>query len=184
MAVVVLVAAGSFAGSMLLLVAYERTKRSWLGWAESLAFLVLYVSLGVLVVGLHRDFVDGAPALIWTSTIVGAAGAAVALGAETATLFFGVPFTRVATLVTVAFGAILLWMAGFSVAGLVGETLPTGLGWLGVSMVALAIFLMGLMARDPALLRGERAPAPGELAAGAIPFLAIVAWLVWLGLVL
>lgn len=63
----------------------------------------------------------------------------VTVGAETAILFFGVPFARMASLVTVAFGGILLWMAGLSVAGLVGGALPAGLGWLGVAMVALAI---------------------------------------------
>lgn len=184
MAVVAFVAAGSFASSMLLLVAYDRTQRSWLGWVESFAFLVLYVSLGVLVVGVHGDLVDGAPILVWISTIVGAAGAVVAVGAETATMFFRVPFTRVAALVTVAFGGILLWMAGLSAAGLIGDTLPPGLGWLGVAMVVTAIVVIGLMSRDLAVLRGERAPGPGELAGGAIPFLAVIVWLAWLGSVI
>lgn len=184
MAVVAWIAAGSFAGSMLLLVAYERTKRSWLGWAESLAFLLLYISLGVLIVGVHDDFVEAAPAVVWAATIVGVVGAAVALSAETATLFLDVPFRRVAIPVTAAFGGILLWMGGISVAGLIGETLPTGLGWLGVGMVALTVVLMGVMSRDPALLRSERVPTPGELAVAAVPFLAILSWLVWLGAVL
>ncbi|NIV29471.1 MAG: hypothetical protein GWN58_08160, partial [Anaerolineae bacterium] len=118
------------------------------------------------------------------STIVGAAAAAVAVGAEATVLFLGVPFGRVAILVTVAFGGILLWMAGFSVAGLIGGILPAGLGWLGVATVAVAIVLMGSMARDPAVMRGDRIPNRGEMTVGAIPFLAIFAWLVWLGLAL
>jgi hypothetical protein len=183
-AVVAWIAAGSFVGSMLLLVAYFRTERTWLGWAESLAFLLLYISLGVLIVGVHGEFVESVPAVVWAATIVGVVGAAVALSAETATLFLDVPFGRVAIPVTAAFGGILLWMGGISVAGLIGETLPTGLGWLGVGMVALTVVLIGVMSRDPALLRSERVPTPGELAMAAVPFLAIACWLVWFGAVL
>lgn len=47
----------------------------------------------------------------------------VTVGVETAILFFGVPCTRLASLVTTAFAEVLLWIAGPSVATLVGGPL-------------------------------------------------------------
>ncbi|MFO7548709.1 MAG: hypothetical protein R6X29_07580 [Acidimicrobiia bacterium] len=181
MEIVAFVAAGSFVSSMVLLGAYQRSQRTWLGRAESYAFLVLYVSLAVLVVGLHGDFVAAAPLLVWTSTVIGAVGAVTCIAAESAALFYGVPFTRVAMIVTAAFGGVLLWMGGLSVAGLVSGALPSGLGWLGVGMVVVSALVIGVMARDRSLIRAERAPTPPEMAVGVVPFLGVAVWLVWLG---
>jgi hypothetical protein len=167
---------------MVLLGAYQRAQRTWLGVAESYAFLVLYVSLAVLVVGLHRHFVDAAPVLVWAASAIGAASAFTCVAASLATLFFGVAFTRVAIVVTVAFAGVLVWMAGLSAASLVTETLPSALGWLGVGSVIVAAIVIGLMTRDPSLLRAERAPTPSEMAVAILPFLGVAAWLVWLGL--
>jgi hypothetical protein len=97
-------------------------------------------------------------------------------------LFFGVAFTRVAIVVTVAFAGVLVWMAGLSAASLVTGTLPSALGWLGVGSVIVAAIVLGLMTRDPSLLRAERAPTPSEMAVAILPFLGVAAWLVWLGL--
>lgn len=158
MAAAAFVAAGAFLASMALLTAYERTKSVWLGWAESYAFLILYLALGALVLGLHGDFVDAAPVLVWASTTVGALGVLGCLAGQTATLFCGVPFPRVAVLITVAFAGILLWMGGISGAVLAEGVLPAGLGWLGVGVVAVAVLIIAVMLRDPALVRGIAFP--------------------------
>ena len=184
MAAAAFIAAGAFIGSMALLGAYERTKREWLGWAESYAFLILYLALGALVLGLHADFADAAPVLVWASTIVGVLGVLGCLAGESATLFCGVPFPRVAVPVTVAFGGILLWMGGISGATLADGVLPAGLGWLGVGVVAVAVLIIAVMLRDPALVRGDRMPTAAEMVVAAVPFVAIAAWLAWLGAVL
>lgn len=181
MAAVAFTAAGAFVASMALLSAYERTKSRWLGWAESLAFLAMYLAFGVLVLGLHGDLVDAAPAVIWTATVIGTAGVATCLAGQLATLVFGVPFQRVAIPVTIGFMGILLWIGGASVAAVVGDPLPSGLGWLGVATIGVSALVIALMLRDPALARSQRMPTNFEMLVAAIPFAALVAWLVGLG---
>lgn len=180
MAIVAFVAGGSFVSSMVTLGVFERTRKPWLGWAESYSFLLLYVSLGILVLGIHGDVVEAAPALVWVSTVLGLTGALTCVVAQLATLSFGVPFARVAVATTIGFGAILLWLGGVSAAGLIGEVLPVGLGWLGIAVVLAAGAVIGLMSRDRALIRGERAPTTAQMTAWAIPFVGIAIWLGWL----
>lgn len=180
MGVVALVAGGSFVSSMVTLGIFERTKKAWLGWAESYSFLVLYVSLTILVVGVHGDIVDSTPVLVWIATAIGLIGTLTCLSAQTATLFFGVPFTRVAVLTTIGFSGILLWLGGVSAAGVIGGSLPDGLGWLGIGVVLVSGSVIGLMSRDRALIRAERTPTTAEMTAGSVPFVGVVVWLVWL----
>jgi hypothetical protein len=53
-----------------------------------------------------------------------------------------------------------------------------------VGVVAVAVLIIAVMLRDPALVRGDRMPTAAEMVVAAVPFVAIAAWLAWLGAVL
>ena len=69
-----------------------------------------------------------------------------------------------------------VWITASSVAGLFTHRLPKGLGWFGIVAGLLTLcFVIGYLAGIGWL---------GELGIGALSFLAMPAWMIWLGIVL
>ena len=69
-----------------------------------------------------------------------------------------------------------VWIAASSVAGLLANRLPKGLGWFGIVTGLLTLcFVIGYVTSIRWL---------GELGIGALSFLAMPAWMIWLGVVL
>jgi hypothetical protein len=68
------------------------------------------------------------------------------------------------------------WILVSSVAGLRSGVLPRGIGWFGVLTAVLCLcFVAGYVSKVPWL---------GETGLGAAAFVALPAWLIWLGAVL
>lgn len=177
---VAFVTAVAFIGAMAFLAIFMTTERRVFDALANWCFLVQYAGLGALIVALHRDYVDAAP-LVWVFTLVGMAGVIVSLVGQLSTMFFGVSFERIAVRQTAAFGGVLVWIAGIGVVVLLEGGLPDGLAWTGLGATVVAILLIGLMSRDPALMRGARKPTATEMAFAMLPILAIPVWLIWLG---
>lgn len=113
--------------------------------------------------------------------MAGLAGALISLVGQVQVMFGGVPFGRIAMRQTLAFVGVLIWIAGLSWIVISEGGLPPGLGWLGLIAVIVGAAIIGLLTRDPTLMKAERAPKSSELALGVVPFLGIAVWLFWLG---
>ena len=95
-----------------------------------------------------------------------------------------IDFQRYGVVGALGFAAWLAWIAGVSAIGLSSGAFTPVLGWLGLAAVAAGLLVVGRFAADRRLIRGERSPGLAEMAPLLAVFLAIVAWLVWLGLAL
>lgn len=177
---VAFVAGVAFLGAMVFLTTYTRTNRNVYDTLENWSFLVLFLALAVLILDLHRRYVDQAP-IVWLFTVAGLAGALISLVGQVQVMFGGVPFGRIAMRQTLAFVGVLIWIAGLSWIVISEGGLPPGLGWLGLIAVIVGAAIIGLLTRDPTLMKAERAPKSSELALGVVPFLGIAVWLFWLG---
>jgi len=121
-------------------------------------------------------------ALAWPIAALGIAGA-LGLGAgELLSALRVIDFRRMATAITVAFMAFLLWLAATSGTILTLGRFPAALGWLGVGSIAVGAVVIASIAMEPGVLRGERQPAKAQMKLFMVPMAGIVAWLVWLGL--
>lgn len=174
--------AGVFFGlSMALLIVFFVTKNEQADrWSER-SFLVFFVLAAVVIYEIHRRYVDRSP-LVWVATIAGLAGMAVSFVLELLVTARRVEFTRVAPLLTGGFVVFILWLLAASAMILAFGGLPAELGWLGVVAVVVAIGVIGWLVRDPAMMKGERSPTQVEMALSVVPFIGVIAWLVWLGL--
>jgi hypothetical protein len=178
--VVAFVAAVAFLTAIISLTAYTRTNRTLYDTLENWSFLVLFLAFAFLIFDLHRSYIDQAP-IIWLFTVLGLAGTLISLVGQIQVMVGGVPFGRIAMRQTLTFGGILIWIAGLSWIVISEGGLPPGLGWLGLAAVVVGAAIIGLLTRDPTLMKGERAPKSGELVLGVVPFVGIAAWLIWLG---
>lgn len=169
-----------FALSMALLVAFFVTKNEQADrWSERV-FLVFFVLAAVVIYEIHRRYVDRS-GLVWAATIAGLAAMAVSFVLELAVTTRRVEFGRVAALLTGAFAFFMLWLLAASVMILALGGLPAALGWLGMAAVAVGLGVIGWFVRDPAMVKGERAPTQAEMALSVVPFIGVIAWLLWLG---
>jgi hypothetical protein len=112
-------------------------------------------------------------------TLIGAAGC-IGLGiAELGVTLRLVEFRRVEFAVTVAFVAVLAWIAGTSALALANERPPVGLGWLGLAGLATGALAVAATARGGPGSEGGRSVA--TLLVALPPLVAIAAWMGWLG---
>jgi len=54
-------------------------------------------------------------------------------------------------------------------------------GWLGIAAVVVGLGAIAWVSRDRAQLHGERHPTGFKMTLGVVPFVAVAAWLIWLG---
>lgn len=171
----------SFALAMSLLITFfvtndQRADR----WAERV-FLVFFVLAALVVYEIHLRYVAQSP-LVWVATIAALGALGGLFVAETLVTTGRIQFDRVAAFQTGGFAVFVLWILAASALILTFGGLPASVGWLGVVAVAIALAVIGWLVRDPKLVRGERAPTTAENALTTLPFIGVVAWLVWLGL--
>ena len=171
--ITLLVAAG-------LLVVFLATENETAEKASNWFFLTFYALMGWTVVEVHQQFVEQA-ALTWLLTVA-ALGALGVLFVTTLLVVLGrIDFRRIAMLSTVAFLVLVVWMLGVSILIITEGGLPTALGWLGVGVMTLSLILVGYVAADSELVRGEKTPGPMLSVLLGLVLLGLTVWLVWLG---
>ena len=168
-----------------------------LWWVTGLTFLIVLLGMPH---ALRETLKDGAPAIAQVAELAGILGSFTLVLANLMLAAGELPLARayveagdaarpaiVATyewqrLVTAllfdVFGFLLLsvWITANSVAGLRTNRLPKGLGWFGIVTGLLTLcFVIGYVTSIRWL---------GELGIGALSFLAMPAWMIWLGVVL
>lgn len=180
MAVIGILAGVTFSLALVLLavffVAQSRLADSLSNWAF-LAFEILSVPV---ILEIHRRYVDDT-SLTWIATVLGLLAMAVLIVSGLLVVAGRVTFPQVAIPQTAAFALFSVWIAATSWLALAFGGLPAGLGWLGFVAIVLTLGTIGLMSRDRALVRGERPPTRPEMVMGVVPFIALAAWLLWLG---
>ena len=144
------------------------------------AFLAFEILMIPVMLEIHRRYVDQA-ALTWAVTVIGLAALVVLIVSGLLVVAGRVTFPQVSIPQTAAFAVFILWVAATSVLALAFGGLPAGLGWLGIAAVVVGLGAIAWISRDRALVRGERAPTGLEMMFGVVPFIAIAAWLIWLG---
>ncbi|HEY5578747.1 MAG TPA: hypothetical protein VIL12_03540 [Acidimicrobiia bacterium] len=143
-------------------------------------FLAFYALMAWTVVEVHQQYV-GQAALTWLLTVA-ALGALGVLFVTTLLVVLGrIDFRRIAMLSTVAFLVLLLWMLGVSILIIAEGGLPTALGWLGVGIMTVSLILVGYVATDRELLRGEKTPGAVLNVLMGLVLIGVTVWVVWLG---
>lgn len=172
----------AFGAAMCLLAAFFVTKDERYDRVAEWSFVVFGV-LGVPAAIAIADRLSGAGLASNVVAGLGIAGiGATALG-ELGTTLRLVDFRRVAAILSLAFLAILLWVAGASVLVLSTSAFPPGVGWLGIGTIAIVLVLfVAIVGRTPGMFTGAADPPRGPMVALFLPLIGIVAWLVWMGI--
>lgn len=147
---------------------------------SSWAFLAFEILMIPVIVEIHRRYVDHT-ALTWLATATGLAAMVVLIVSGALVLAGRVTFARVGAVQAGAFAVFTVWVAATSWFALAFGGLPAGLAWLGFAAIVVTLGAIAWMMRDRALVRGERPPNRAEMAMGVVPFIALAAWLIWLG---
>jgi hypothetical protein len=93
-------------------------------------------------------------------------------------------FRRFGPFVALGFVAFLVWVGVVSFVTLGGAAFPAAFGWLGLASIVVGIAMIANVARTPGAMTGGAEPSPTAMALILLPIGGIVAWLVWLGVVL
>lgn len=146
------------------------------GWA----FLAFEILLIPVIVEVHGRYVDRT-ALPWVATAAGLAAMVVLIVSGALVVAGRVTYAQVGGVQGGAFAVFTVWIAATSWFALAFGGLPAGLAWLGFAAIVVTLGAIAWMMRDRALVRGERPPTRAEMAMGVVPFVALAAWLIWLG---
>jgi hypothetical protein len=144
------------------------------------AFLAFEILMVLVIVEVHRRYVDQS-ALTWLGTAAGLAAMTVLIVSGSLVISGRVTFARVGAMQSAAFAVFAVWVAITSWLAYAFGGLPAGLGWLGLVAVVVTVGAIVWFMRDRALVRGERPPTRAEMTMGVVPFVALAAWLTWLG---
>jgi hypothetical protein len=144
------------------------------------AFLAFEILMIPVILEIHRRYVDHS-ALTWIATVIGLAAMVVLIVSSLLVGAGRVTFARVGAVQAGAFAVFAVWIAATSWFALAFGGLPAGLAWLGFVAIVVTLGAIAWMMRDRALVRGERPPNRAEMAMGVVPFIALAAWLIWLG---
>ncbi len=180
MAVIGILAGATFALALTLLGVFFTAKSELADRLSNWAFLAFGILLVPVILEIQRRYVDHT-GLTWLATVAGLAASAVIIVSSALLVTGRVSFARVSIPETAAFAIFAVWAAAASVLILAFGGLPVGLGWLGLTAVLVGLGAIAWVARDPAMLRGQRAPTGTEMVSGVAPFIALAAWLIWLG---
>jgi len=165
-----------------LLVTFFMTGNARADRLSNVFFLAFYALAAAAAWGIHLRYVESS-ALVWVATAAVLVVLAALFVSQALVLAGRIEFRRVAVLQTVAFSVYILWILASSLLALAYGVPPAWLGWLGVAAVVAGLAVLAWFARDPALIKGDRNPDRLESALATIPFVAIAAWLIALGLV-
>ncbi len=180
MAAIGVLAGVFFALALTLLVVFFMAKSELADRLSNWAFLGFEILMIPMIVEIHRRYVDHT-ALTWVATVIGMAAMVVLIVSGLLVVAGRVTFPQVAIPQTAAFAAFTLWMGATSWFALGFGGLPAALGWLGLAAIVVSLGAIAWMVRDRALVRGERDPTRPEMAMSVVPFVALAAWLIWLG---
>lgn len=180
MATIGILAGVFFALALVLLSVFFIAKSQRADYLSSWAFLAFEILLIPVIVEIHRRYVDQT-ALTWLATATGLAAMVVLIASGALVLAGRVTFARVGAIQGGAFAVFTVWIAATSWFVLAFGGLPAGLAWLGLAAIVVTLGAIAWMMRDQALVRGERPPTSFEMAMGVVPFVALAAWLIWLG---
>ena len=175
-----LVAGIAFGTAMGLLLAFfvtgNRTADRW----SNVAFLIFYAAAALVAYDVGRRY-GGQSLFVWLITAVSLSALAVLFISQLLVLIGAIDFRRVAIPQTIGFAVYILWVLAASVFALAfgGQT---AVAWLGVAAVAVSLGVLLWLARDPAVIRGDRPLSRGQITLSVLPFLGITAWLIALGL--
>ena len=172
--------AAAFALAALLLGAFFATSDRRLDRLAEWCFVV-FAALAVALAVLVQQRLGPVSEVAIFVTAIGIAGVILVGLLELLSTLGRIDFQRYGVFGAIGFAGWLAWIAGVSVMALATATLPVALGWLGLATVAAGLVVVGRFAADRGLIRGERSPGLGEMAPLFGVFLAIVAWVVWLG---
>lgn len=172
-----------FGGAIVLLATFFRTKDERYDRIAEWGF-VLFAVLGIpaMVVTAGR-LADGGTVVGWATVLGGAGVLGLGMG-ELGSSLGRVDFRKIAPLMTAGFLLFLVWIGVMSWVILAVGALPAGLGWLGLGSITLGIVIVMWIMRDPAVRRAERGPGANGLMLFFVPLVGLVAWMIWLGLVL
>ena len=175
-AVIAGIAFGAAMGLLLtFFVTGSRTADRW----SNVAFLIFYAAAALVSYDTGQRY--GAQAgLVWIVTAVSLGSLAVLFVSPLRVLVGTLDFRRVAIPQTVGFAIYILWILAASIFALAFGGQPT-VAWLGIAAVAVSLAVLLWFARDPAVIRGDRALSRGESAISVLPFLGITAWLIAVG---
>jgi hypothetical protein len=182
----VAIAAGVLFGlSVVLLAAFFRTRDERMDVVATWGFVAFAVA-SVPVMLAARDRIGAGDALVTGITAAGIVGVGVLGLAEAATGLRLIDFRRVALATTIGFVLFLLWIGGLS-ATIVGSSSPAltvNLGWLGLASILAGLAVLTWIIRKPGVLTGDAEPSQTAMFTFFLPLAGIIAWLVWLGLLL
>ena len=181
MGLIAVLAGIAFGLALTLLTAFFATKDARFDRVAEWSF-VAFAALAIpTIVTVAGRLPNGGPAA-QVGTVVGVASVAVIGLGELGSTLRLIDFRRVAPLITVAFLGFLAWIGLTSALVISGGGLPANLGWLGLGTIVLGMTIVGWIVREPGVLRGDREPGRGQMAAFFVPMIGIVAWMAWLGL--
>lgn len=180
MAAIGILAGVSFALALVLLSVFFIAKSRLADDLSNWAFLAFEILMIPVIVEIHRRYVDHT-ALTWIATVIGVAAMVVLIVSGLLVGAGRVTFARVGAVQGGAFAVFTVWIAATSWFVLAYGGLPAGLAWLGAAAIVVTLGAIAWMMRDRALVRGERPPTRPEMAMGVVPFVALAAWLIWLG---
>lgn len=182
-AFVALGTAGTFAAAAMLLGAFFASNDRRFDRVAEWLFVVFAGFAVALAILVHQRLGPVSQMTLFV-TALGIAGAAVVGLLELLSALGRLDFQRYGWVGAVGFAGWLAWIAGVSLLSLAAASLPVALGWLGLGAVAASFLVVARFATDRTLIRGERAPGFAEMAPLLAVFVAVVAWLTWLGLTL
>jgi len=173
----------AFGAAIAFLAAFFKTKVERYDRIAEWGFVVFAV-LGIpAMVATAWRLADGGPVVGWATILGGAGVLGLGLG-ELGSLSGRVDFRRIAPAMTAGFLLFLVWIGAMSWVGLATGGLPPALGLLGIGSIVVAIAIVMWIMRDPLVRRAEKNPGTAGMTLFFMPLVGLVAWMVWLGLVL
>lgn len=118
------------------------------------------------------------------ATIGGVAGVVVLGLGELGSLLGLLDFRRIGAIVGLAFVVFLGWIGVTSAGLLDGESLPAGLGWLGLGSIVVGVSTIVPLSLQTGREGGDTVPSGRRMLFVLLPIAGVVAWLIWLGLAL
>lgn len=154
---------------------------------SDLAFLASALALVPIPIVLHQLGHTRVATISLVGAIVGLVGALGTVAFQASVLLGATSSEQQSAPITIAFGAIGVWMIISNHLARADGTLPSGLAWLGVTagvglvLAATVLGLQGFRTSDPsALPRAEPLTAAG-LTLSVLAHLASLTWAIWLG---
>lgn len=165
-----------------LLGTFLATKNQIYDRIAEVSFVVFGVTAIITALLVADQFPDGGLGMT-VLTIAGIGGASIVGLGELGTMLRVVDFRRIGMPVTIGFLAFLVWVGVVAVLAIGDQRFPAAFGWLGIGSIVVGVGTMLWIIRKPGVVSGDADPGAG-MWLFFIPLVGIIAWLIWLGLVI